>query len=377
MSEIQVEKVDQPDLAKHDSSVLDLAFAMDCTGSMSSYIRSAQRSIHKIVEEIVAKEQSDINLALVEYRDHPPQDSSFVTRPHDFTNKVGKMKGWLDDCSASGGGDGPEAVADALHQVLKLSWRDEATKICVFIADAPPHGLQKSRDGFPKGCPDGLDPMTITHQLAEKGVTIYMVGCEPAINRHRDFFMAIAHLTGGQYVPLRNAELLAQVIIGGAQEEISLQKLMEDVNIEVVQEYEAAGGEGAIDEEELSAKVYKKMQSKGAKTRQLRSHNAALPEANMKSKMYSKFTNMDDLRMNYEEGKEEGGMGAECFDCAPVPIATSMMEEAELFSMDDAYMSNVGNIDGMSAPPRPPRMSAPAPRGRGGSSAPPQVKLNT
>ena len=53
-------------------------------------------------------------------------------------------------CTPSGG-DEPEAVADALHAVLKLSWRPEAVKICVFIADAPPHGLKESGDGFPKG----------------------------------------------------------------------------------------------------------------------------------------------------------------------------------------------------------------------------------
>ena len=50
------------------------------------------------------------------------------------------------------GGDGPEAVADGLQQVLKLSWRQEATKMCVFISDAPPHGLGlDSGDGFPNG----------------------------------------------------------------------------------------------------------------------------------------------------------------------------------------------------------------------------------
>ena len=33
----------------------------------------------------------------------------------------------------------------------KLSWREEATKICVFIADAPPHGMGANGDGFPNG----------------------------------------------------------------------------------------------------------------------------------------------------------------------------------------------------------------------------------
>ncbi|CAF5176199.1 unnamed protein product [Rotaria sp. Silwood1] len=66
----------------------DLAFAIDCTGSMGPYI-----------------------------------DQTFVTRVHDFTSKVDEMKDWLKNCEADGGGDIPEAVADALDAVLKLSWR--------------------------------------------------------------------------------------------------------------------------------------------------------------------------------------------------------------------------------------------------------------
>src|SRR4051812_41843053 len=43
--------------------------------------------------------------------------------------------------SASGGGDGPESVCCGFQDALKLPWRSEAIKICIFIADAPPHGL--------------------------------------------------------------------------------------------------------------------------------------------------------------------------------------------------------------------------------------------
>lgn len=80
-------------------------------------------------------EQSDVKLGLVEYRDHPPQESTFVTRKHDFTDKVGDMRKWLTECSAVGGGDEPEAVADALDDALNLSWREKSTKICVLISD--------------------------------------------------------------------------------------------------------------------------------------------------------------------------------------------------------------------------------------------------
>ena len=70
---------------------------------MGSYITNARNSIRTIVEEIVASEKSDVNLALVEYRDHPPQDTTFVTRTHDFTSSIKDMKNWLDQCDAQGG----------------------------------------------------------------------------------------------------------------------------------------------------------------------------------------------------------------------------------------------------------------------------------
>jgi len=53
--------------------------------------------------------------------------------------------------------------------------------------------------------------MKTGRSLAEKGVTIYVVGCEPSITPYRDWFTALAHLTGGQYVPLASATTLPQV----------------------------------------------------------------------------------------------------------------------------------------------------------------------
>ena len=132
---MNIEKCEQPKLAQHDATLLDLACCMDCTGSMGSYIENARNSIRTIVEEIVASEKSDVRLALVEYRDHPPQERTFVTRTHDFTPSIKETKNWLDACSANGGGDAPEAVADGLHDTLKLSWREKSTKICVLISD--------------------------------------------------------------------------------------------------------------------------------------------------------------------------------------------------------------------------------------------------
>ena len=109
------------------------------------------------------------------------QDSTFVTRVHPFTNEVHVMKEWLSHCTAEGGGDGPEAVADAMNDTLHLSWRSNATKVCILISDAPPHGLKQCADGFPDGCPLGHDPLKIARQMADVGITLYVAGVEPPI----------------------------------------------------------------------------------------------------------------------------------------------------------------------------------------------------
>lgn len=259
-------------------SELDLVFVMDCTGSMGSYIASACSNIQRISEELVAKEKADVRLALVKYRDHPPQDDTFVTDVHDFTSSVRQMKSWLDGCSAAGGGDGPEAVADGLHAVLKLSWRESAVKFCILIADAPPHGLNKSGDGFPDGCPLGLDPVQIVNTMAEKSIILYVAGCEPSLRPYRDFFSGLAHVTGGQYVPLTHAAVLAKVIIGGAQEELSLRELVQQLDQEMAAEVHQAETTGtALDREEMMARYKAKASSYGSKVKQLNSVAHAAP----------------------------------------------------------------------------------------------------
>jgi hypothetical protein len=94
-----------------------------------------------------------------------------------------------------GCGDKPEAVADGLHAVLKLSWRTESTKICVLISDAPPHGLDPNGDRFPDGCPDGLDPIKIVREMAEKHITLYVVGVEPPIGKLSLFLYKVQNLS--------------------------------------------------------------------------------------------------------------------------------------------------------------------------------------
>merc|ERR550514_1184147 len=257
---------------------LDLVFTMDCTGSMGSYIQAAKQNIEAIVSKLVQSEGYDLRFALVAYRDHPPQDHSYVTKQFAFTNDVAQMKRDLATLSAQGGGDGPEAVAAGLKATLDTDWRPNATKVCVLIADAPPHGLGEQGDGFPNGAPDGVDPFEVLTAMSMRGICIYSVGCEPALSSYlyaRDFFVACANKTNGQAVALRSAAALADVIMGGAIEEMDLQQLADEVIAEVRQMRAARGGGGTeamqdgYDSEEERATAWRSIQARGHATRHL------------------------------------------------------------------------------------------------------------
>lgn len=226
---------------------LDIAFCCDCTGSMGQYIKSAQDNIRSISASIHdrCKENTSVRFSLVKYRDHPPQDSTFITEVFDFTENVELMKRNVDTMTASGGGDGPEAVAAALHEVNTLAWRPNATKVVVMISDAPPHGLGENGDGFPQGCPQGHDPVKIVKEMAAKNITIYAVGVEPVLSTSykfaRDFMMMLATATDGKFLPLGKASILSDVVVNGAVEGLNMKHLWERLEAEVEQEAKANG----------------------------------------------------------------------------------------------------------------------------------------
>ena len=90
-----------------------------------------------------------MRVGMVNYRDHC---DSYVTMVHHLDDDIVKTKKFIDKSCASGGGDFPEAVCCGLNDALNvLKWRDDAVKIVILIADAPPHGLGLSGDSFPKG----------------------------------------------------------------------------------------------------------------------------------------------------------------------------------------------------------------------------------
>jgi hypothetical protein len=212
-----------------------------------------------------------VRFALVSYRDHPPQDTSYVTKTFKFTDSLSVMESYVQTMSANGGGDGPEAVTAAMQACLDLSYRPNATKFVIIIADAPPHGVGEGGDGFPNGDPNGLDPVVIAHDMLKRGIVLYVAACEPALSQYQygiDFFTGVTKITEGKILPLTSASLLAEVVVGGAAEEASLEAMMAEVELEAaqLQQQRRGAGQAEFTMDELADRCTSIFQSKGHTT---------------------------------------------------------------------------------------------------------------
>jgi hypothetical protein len=96
--------------------VIEVCFCIDATGSMSSPLAQAKSAVVSLIskiEEKVHSEGIELRFAVVTYRDHPPQDSTYVTKIQDFTNDK-EIRDYINKLDAFGGGDEPEAAHDGL-----------------------------------------------------------------------------------------------------------------------------------------------------------------------------------------------------------------------------------------------------------------------
>ena len=119
---------------------VEVVFVLDTTGSMSGLIHAAKEKIWSIASTLAQAQQApEISIGLVAYRD---RGDAYVTQVVDLNRDLDSMYAKLMDFEAGGGGDGPEAVNEALEAAIqRMSWsQDQSTyKVVFLVGDAPPH----------------------------------------------------------------------------------------------------------------------------------------------------------------------------------------------------------------------------------------------
>lgn len=149
---------------------VNLAFLMDCTASMESWIQAAKDQIVRIIDNTVLQHETvDVRVGFVGYRDYG-DDTRFTCV--DFTDASTVLRA-IRNVHADGGDDFAEDVAGGLLQIRNLSWRPNDVNMIIHIADAPAHGRQfhsaRLSDRFPRGDPNGIDPRDLISYFSAQG----------------------------------------------------------------------------------------------------------------------------------------------------------------------------------------------------------------
>lgn len=136
---IVVDEECQQPTANGQSPDVDVFFVFDATGSMGDELRYLQAEMKDVISR--AKEATNglnIRTGAVVYRDHGDE---YITRLSRLTEDVETTKSFIDQQSAGGGGDYPEAVPEALMAAINSGgWDSNArARIAFLILDAPCH----------------------------------------------------------------------------------------------------------------------------------------------------------------------------------------------------------------------------------------------
>lgn len=175
---------------------LDVLFMIDTTGSMSDELMYLQTELHDVIRRIAQTDDAySIRLSVNFYRD---TGDEYVVRSFAFTGDIELAIAQLREQVAAGGGDYPEAVHNALKDVVaNHTWREDAVKLCFMVLDAPPHSEQEIR-GI-----DG-DLRTIVLDMAAQGIRFLPVASSGVDTETEFLLRSWAVMTGGTYVFLTN-----------------------------------------------------------------------------------------------------------------------------------------------------------------------------
>ena len=188
---------------------VDVCFIVDTTGSMGGFIEAAKQQLLDAMGLLSSDRDIDLQVGLVEYRDHPPQDE-MITRLYHLKSNLQRLQKEISKLQAQGGGDGAEAVYRGVYDACtQMKWREHSCRFGILVGDAPPHGfpqwwrdrigeyLRYNSDSWPEGCPSGLDVDAVTAAAEKRRIKLYAL-CMGQEAVTQKAFGAIASLTGGE-----------------------------------------------------------------------------------------------------------------------------------------------------------------------------------
>ncbi|MEL6649984.1 MAG: hypothetical protein AAFQ87_04180 [Bacteroidota bacterium] len=177
-----------------DQPVIQLALALDVSGSMEGLIDQAQTRIWSLVNELattsVKGQKPHLELALYAYGgDHFSPERGFVRQLVPFTTDLDQFSEALFALKTNGGEEYSGAVIDAIMK--ELAWNDNPENLkLLFVA---------GNESFLQGT---IDPVQASKLAHEQGVTVNTIYCGPFGQGRALSWHLGAEQGGGQFLSI-------------------------------------------------------------------------------------------------------------------------------------------------------------------------------
>lgn len=173
------------------AEAIDVMFVVDATGSMSDELDYVKAELVDVVNRVRAgtRNELSVRVGVSVYRDHQEE---YLVRTSPMNANVTRAQRFLNEQSAGGGGDFPEAVNEALDEAISEQvWDTRArARILFLVLDAPPHQDAAGQDRL----------RAAVKRAAQLGIQVIPV-VGSGIDKPTEFLMrALAISTNGTYV---------------------------------------------------------------------------------------------------------------------------------------------------------------------------------
>jgi hypothetical protein len=205
-----------PMLIDKHSKPVDVVIVIDNTASMGDAIDNVKNNISDLLRD-VKKSFPDVRMAVATIADHDSYTDGKDTLINDafevqtpFTTDEKKLSQKVESMKIVGMANGKlyddvieEAYLYGLHQSANMDWRNDATKILIFIGDSNPHEVDAGGDKK-RGTQDDLKYQQVIDEIKNHDIHIYSIFLDNNHDRAKNyklgeqFFSDIARESNGE-----------------------------------------------------------------------------------------------------------------------------------------------------------------------------------
>jgi len=209
---------------------LDLVLIGDLTTSMTDYHQLLKDKFKELCHKLFSM-IDNLKIGIIFYLDHDA-DLPYCTTVSKLSSNIEQLVYFIENTPVlhSGNSTDDEAVEDALHDAMKINWREVGSRSVVLFGDARSHE--------PSGCPKNYSYFDLTKQMYQSKIIVNSVYCGIGISNEElqqlrnvdigdfsikisnpsdpEFFSWIANVTGGMVIGVERVDDLVDIIMAAA-----------------------------------------------------------------------------------------------------------------------------------------------------------------